>query len=235
MNNFLLKAGFSKKLIPQLIDEYERDFGANFPVLTFPRVKELLKMVKAQGIVVGIVSSNVRKNIVQAFKRSCVTTGHRRCISDSNDASQKAKSMQTSEQTTTAVDDKDHAKSHSTDCSAAEERETTAALNKDNFDLEGLLDVFVGLDNAPSPDKGVTLGTVLATLNVTGPEVVYVGDTLKDYRHSHEDNGMTFVGVGYGFDDLVSARDEGKVERTTKVAKNPEALERILKDLLSSK
>eukprot|EP00750_Incisomonas_marina_P000139 INCI10144.1.p1 GENE.INCI10144.1~~INCI10144.1.p1 ORF type:complete len:441 (+),score=91.75 INCI10144.1:174-1496(+) len=96
-------------------------------------------------------------------------------------------------------------------------------------DVGSDLDVFCGLDNAPSRDKGETLAAVLKQLGIRGSEAIYVGDTVKDYRHSYGVNGMEFIGVAYGFDDLVAARDkDGDLISSAKVATNPQELMDIL-------
>ena len=97
-------------------------------------------------------------------------------------------------------------------------------------DLATHLDVFCGLDNAPSKDKGETLAAILKEIGVEGANAVYVGDTIKDYKHSCLCNGMQFVGVSYGFDDLVAAKEEGTIAQNTPIAETPEQLMRILTD-----
>lgn len=73
-------------------------------------------------------------------------------------------------------------------------------------ELSTLFDFIWGIDNGPSQSKQETLAVVVEKCEYlcgcgSPSEVVYVGDTLKDFKCS-EANGFQFIGVNWGFEDM---------------------------------
>ena len=58
-----------------------------------------------------------------------------------------------------------------------------------------------GIDNGPSKLKSECFRMALNMLSLKGSEVIYVGDTAKDFRCANSMK-MSFVGVNYGFENL---------------------------------
>ena len=65
MGKFFIRAGFRKEDVPQLWEIYQKNFSSNpaCKYSLFEGVPETIARLKAQGLRLGIISSNVTENI----------------------------------------------------------------------------------------------------------------------------------------------------------------------------
>ena len=96
----------------------------------------------------------------------------------------------------------------------------------DEVDLLEHFDFVWGIDNARR-EKRQSIADALLTLGVAPDRAVYVGDTRKDCA-SAVANGVQFIGVDYGFEDLVAAKAEGALPGCDAVVVSPAELRRVL-------
>ena len=89
-----------------------------------------------------------------------------------------------------------------------------------------------GIDNAHR-EKRTSVADALRRLDVPPSRCLYVGDTQKDCACAAA-NGVRFVGVTYGFEDLKAARAEGNLHGCVDVVSSPMALKVALLDWWSS-
>jgi phosphoglycolate phosphatase-like HAD superfamily hydrolase len=93
-------------------------------------------------------------------------------------------------------------------------------------DLLAHFDFVWGIDNAHR-EKRQSIADALRSLGVAADRAVYVGDTRKDCA-SAVANGVQFVGVDYGFEDLAAAKAEGALPGCDAVVASPAELLRAL-------
>ncbi|MBT4870524.1 MAG: HAD hydrolase-like protein [Candidatus Diapherotrites archaeon] len=70
MDNFLRRAGFPEKVIPEIMDIYTKQFSKKYFPKPFPGVPELLLALKKEGFSLAIATSNFKANVKQALGKS---------------------------------------------------------------------------------------------------------------------------------------------------------------------
>ncbi len=96
------------------------------------------------------------------------------------------------------------------------------------------LDILWGIDIAPSRVKAESIGHAIKQLNLHPEDVIYVGDTVKDYR-SATSNGVRFIGINYGFDDLKKAQMNDQLSNSKllhSIVDSPEELKDVLESVI---
>ena len=78
MLNMLLAVGFPPPLAQRAVEDYERQFMANYRPEPFPGIEPMLKRVAAAGLPIGLVTSNTRLNVEPALG-SAMSYFDRRC------------------------------------------------------------------------------------------------------------------------------------------------------------
>ncbi len=67
MSTFLEVLGFQNDVLKSICLEYQRDFHTQYAIDLFPYVGAMLQDLKANGYILGIVTSNVLKNVQSAL------------------------------------------------------------------------------------------------------------------------------------------------------------------------
>lgn len=78
MLNFFLAVGFPRAAAERAVREYEQDFAARYRPQPFPGIEPMLRRLRAGGIVLGLVTSNIQANVdpvlgtaLEHFDASC--------------------------------------------------------------------------------------------------------------------------------------------------------------------
>ncbi len=64
MRQFFLALGFTESLAERGLDEYRRNFASRYPPRPFPGVREMLLKIYDHHIRLGLVTSNIRENVI---------------------------------------------------------------------------------------------------------------------------------------------------------------------------
>jgi len=71
MSKFIELLGFPRTLVPEIIQDYDANFQANYPCQTFPGVKKMLSHLHDfKRLQLGLITSNVRANIQEPLGNS---------------------------------------------------------------------------------------------------------------------------------------------------------------------
>lgn len=70
MEYFFLAVGFPKEYARKANEQYQRVFMTSYAPAPFPGVHETLRMLRDAGLQLGIVTSNVKANVVEALGES---------------------------------------------------------------------------------------------------------------------------------------------------------------------
>jgi phosphoglycolate phosphatase len=70
MPYFFLAVGFPPELAQQADNDYRRDFAAKYPPKVFPGVDAMLGKLHAAGLMLGMVTSNIRDNVEPALGKA---------------------------------------------------------------------------------------------------------------------------------------------------------------------
>jgi phosphoglycolate phosphatase-like HAD superfamily hydrolase len=79
MINFFLSVGFPRSQADRAVREYDRDFAIQFPPKQFAGIGEMLGRLRSVGFSLGLVTSNVRKNVESGLK-DLITYFDARCL-----------------------------------------------------------------------------------------------------------------------------------------------------------
>lgn len=85
MKYFFLAVGFPEESAEKANDQYQRVFMQKYKPAPFPHVGETLEILANAGLTMGIVTSNVRKNVVDALGPKSMRFFHPGCIFSKDD------------------------------------------------------------------------------------------------------------------------------------------------------
>jgi phosphoglycolate phosphatase len=186
MDNFLRKAGFAEELVPPLVAEYEASFADGFPVAPFRGTGAVLAALRRGSGGDGGAAGGA------AAAAAAAAAGLRLAVVSSNTAANVRRGL------------------GSALCAHFEI--ISGIDNGPRSKQDAIADCLrrMGLDSAGA---GAGAGAGEGGAGVGAPAVVYVGDTAKDCACARA-NGLAFVGVDFGFEELSTAGLACPVART---------------------
>ena len=67
MRRFFLAVGFPEHIVDRAVADYERDFSQRYRPKAFAAVDQMLKALWAAGVHLGLITSNIRRNVTPAL------------------------------------------------------------------------------------------------------------------------------------------------------------------------
>ena len=67
MRRFFLAVGFPEHIVDRAVADYERDFSQRYRPTAFTAVDQMLKALWAAGVHLGLITSNIRRNVTPAL------------------------------------------------------------------------------------------------------------------------------------------------------------------------
>lgn len=70
MRLFFSAVGFPEYLLDRAVADYEREFSQRYRPMAFPGVDQMLKVLRTEGVHLGLITSNIRSNVAPALSNS---------------------------------------------------------------------------------------------------------------------------------------------------------------------